>query len=256
MLTAAQWGRAPFSADPMLGPIRDVFVHHTASIPSGDFAADLRRLDQMAHSEGYAAIEYHFLHTASGERAEGRGWGVEGGATLGWNDDDAPGARASYAMCALGYFHPPYSHQVTAQLVDAIATTIAEGIQAGHIAADCEIRGHRDVRSTACPGDALYAAVPAIRARVNELLAPQEVEVTPEECRQIVRDEVPGLVRRVVREEVTTIISDLKDWLLRKGSAAQAPFRDLLVRTSERGSARAIKAELRSPDGARAADEG
>jgi hypothetical protein len=93
------------------------------------------------------------------------------------------------------------------------------------------------------------------RLLARALVVQEDPEVTPEECRKIIRDEVPGLVRRVVREEITTVVSDLKDWMLRKGNAAQAPFRDLLVRTSERGSARAIKAEFRSEDGTRAANE-
>lgn len=257
MLTAAQWGRLPFTADPMPGPIRRVFIHHTAAgMLHPDFAEHMRRMDRAARSEGYSAIEYSFLHLPDGRRAEGRGWGVESGATLGHNDDDAPGADPGYSMNAIGYYHPPVSDPVTAQLIDSIATTIAEGIVAGHIARDCRIDGHRDVRATACPGDSLYHAIPAIRARVAQLLAPpEEPEVTPDECRQIIRDEVPGLVRRVVRDEVTTLLSDLRDWFLRRGPRDRAPYRAMLRDTATTGSAIALEEHLRSPEGRKAATD-
>ena len=159
-LSGDEWGRKPWVADPMPGPIADVFVHHTGSRPRASLTTDLQELQASALGEGYSAIEYHWLVRQDGEIGEGRGWDVEGGATLGHNDDEAPGADPSYAMCAIGYFHPPVSSTVTDALLDAIATTIAEGVELGHIARDYTLRGHRDVRATACPGDLLYPHLP------------------------------------------------------------------------------------------------
>ena len=84
------------------------------------------------------------------------------------------------AVCLIGYFHPGHklSRQPHPDEIEGVARGIVWGIEHGWIARDARILGHRDnpahPGATGCPGDYLYAQLPTIRRRVQELLNPQE----------------------------------------------------------------------------------
>lgn len=182
-LTADQWGMT-WVREPVYETLRDpeVYVHHTAGGQmSTDAAEAFRALNAFAQNvKGYSALDYDVLvHYDPGSDictiGEGRGpW--RSAATLDRNEEGE-------AVCVLGYFHPGHSlsrHPYPAE-IEGTALAIVWGIENGWIARDAAILGHRDnpahPGATGCPGDYLYAELDTIRARVAELLNPEEVDV-------------------------------------------------------------------------------
>lgn len=172
----AQWGADESMRDGFAGygEIHAAFVHHTVNTNDyspADVPAILRGIYAYhTQSQGWSDVGYNFLVDRFGRIWEGR-WGgirlpVIGAHTLGYNAD-------SFAMSAIGNFEvaEPSREMLRAykQLlgwklsrygVDGDAYTTINGVVLRTIS------GHRDVGSTACPGENLYAKLPAIRARV------------------------------------------------------------------------------------------
>lgn len=177
-LRAEEWGRrwahAP-QAEKLGDP--EVYVHHTAGNDSGDSISRFRAVNESDISRGYAGVGYDILvhrdqSTGVVTIGEGRGpW--RSAATLDRNEEGE-------AVCLIGYFHPGHklSRQPHPDEIEGVARGIVWGIEHGWIARDARILGHRDnpahPGATGCPGDYLYAQLPTIRRRVQELLNPQE----------------------------------------------------------------------------------
>ncbi|MFF2751809.1 N-acetylmuramoyl-L-alanine amidase [Kitasatospora sp. NPDC058048] len=186
IVTRAGWG-----ADESLrerdfvytGPVREVFVHHTDT--ATDYAcADAPRVIRAMYqyhvkTNGWRDIGYNFLVDRCGTVYEGRAGGVErpvqGAHTLGFNAD-------SSGIAAIGTYvdgRPPQP------LVDSLAALAAWklGLEAqpadgrtkltsssgasrypkGSVVEFDAVSGHRDAVATECPGNALYALLPALR---------------------------------------------------------------------------------------------
>jgi len=76
--------------------------------------------------------------------------GQRGGATRNHNKD-------SYAICLIG---DTTKQQISQAAIDAIRELIAHGISSNKISAPTfQIRGHRDVKATSCPGESAYAVL-------------------------------------------------------------------------------------------------
>ncbi|QDU68101.1 N-acetylmuramoyl-L-alanine amidase [Engelhardtia mirabilis] len=161
-----------------------VALHHSAS--SADFqastwsqaAANVQSI-QAYHmfTNGWCDVGYNYLISKQGWIFEGRAGG-----------DDVKGAHdgkncGSMGVCVMGYFHPPVNNAPTAALLEAFGELAAwkcdqQGIDptgsafyAGLGAVEQTLYGHRDVSATACPGDSLYAELPALRADVDGKLS-------------------------------------------------------------------------------------
>ncbi|GIE93095.1 N-acetylmuramoyl-L-alanine amidase [Paractinoplanes rishiriensis] len=186
MVTRAGWGanEAIVRAKPTLtGPIQVFFVHHTASgngYSCGDSASIVRGIQAFhVRSRGWDDIGYNFLVDRCGTIFEGRAGGVGrsvlGAHTQGFNQNAA-------AIAAIGTYD---SAGVSPTVRTAIATVAAYKLgafgnapngrvvypsagsnkyPAGAKAVLYRISGHRDAGRTECPGNGLYAQLPAIRA--------------------------------------------------------------------------------------------
>ncbi|MGW7448722.1 N-acetylmuramoyl-L-alanine amidase [Kitasatospora sp. NPDC054795] len=186
IVTRAGWG-----ADESLrerdfvytGPVREVFVHHTDT--ATDYAcADAPRVIRAMYqyhvkTNGWRDIGYNFLVDRCGTVYEGRAGGVErpvqGAHTLGFNAD-------SSGIAAIGTYSDGQPPQ---PLVDGLAALAAWKLGLGAQPADGRtkltsssgasryprgsvvefdaVSGHRDAVATECPGNALYALLPALR---------------------------------------------------------------------------------------------
>jgi hypothetical protein len=158
VVTRAGWGaRAPAfrSTFPTAGD--GVFIHYTSS--SADrvdnhalCAARVKNVQafHMGPSRGWSDIAYSFLVCQHGVIFEGRGWGVQGAHTQGYN-------ASSHAFCFLG--GDTAMRDVTDEARLAFAWLIAEA-QRRYPQSD-RVRGHGDVNSTSCPGAELHAWVRA-----------------------------------------------------------------------------------------------
>ncbi|MEZ5141334.1 MAG: N-acetylmuramoyl-L-alanine amidase [Acidimicrobiales bacterium] len=180
----SSWGARPpakpieYSATTRLG-----VVHHTVSsnaYGTADVPAILRSI-QAYHLDvqGWDDIGYQFLVDRYGRLWEGRFGGIDrptiGAQAKGFNVD-------AFGVAGIGDFSAGSAPSV---LVSAIADLMAWRLGLVGIAADGRttitstgnewfadgqvvdlpaIVGHRDTRPTECPGNNLYAAIPAIRA--------------------------------------------------------------------------------------------
>lgn len=171
------------------GTVRAVFVHHTGHTNNYDCAdaPEMLRAMEEAHvrGEGWDDIGYNFVVDRCGTIYEGRAGGV--GRTV--RGAHATGFNAhSVGIAALGTFDPGVT--VPKALIEGIAKVGAwkldrsvdpRGIvrmvstnddslyRRGEVVYLHAVAGHRDTFSTYCPGEALYAQLPAIRAEMARL---------------------------------------------------------------------------------------
>ena len=167
--TRSCWGaRAPSGSITQMSSLNRAVIHHTAgtqdyNVSSQSESAARVRAIQNLHmdSNGWSDIGYHFLVDKLGNRFEGRYTSIT---QLPRGAHDAVNTN-SFGFNVMGYMHSPYNQQpTTAQrqaLYDLIAWKIPDpftgygsgtynGKTVGYIC------GHRDVGSTACPGDLMY----------------------------------------------------------------------------------------------------
>jgi N-acetylmuramoyl-L-alanine amidase/Domain of unknown function (DUF4214) len=196
IISRAQWGadESLKSCRPSYNStIKAAVLHHTAGPNSYSSVADaMRQLrsDYAYHTRtlGWCDLGYNFVLDKWGNIYEGRAGGVDrpvvGAHTGGFNKD-------TFGVSMLGDYSdvtPPAAlQQALAELVGwklslhgvtpngRVTLTSAGGgtskYAAGAAVALPTIFGHRDVGSTACPGNAGYAILPGLRAGATARLA-------------------------------------------------------------------------------------
>lgn len=183
--------RAAWGANlPPTGPIdvespQFLLVHHTASSNSYSSAVSLIQATYAFHTsaaKGWSDVCYEFFIGRDGDVWEGRAGALTGPVVA-----DATGGNQGFAqlICLLGDFtsQPPTAAaqtslvKVLAWLAGRYEIDIGPGAttsftsrgsqrwRSGTPVSTATIAGHRDMSFTACPGDALYPMLPAIRAR-------------------------------------------------------------------------------------------
>lgn len=160
IVARSRWGADPPRARYLIAPhgaTEGVFVHYTSSPydTADDHAKCPGRVKgiqdfHQGPSRGWSDIAYSFLVCQHGVVFEGRGFGVQGAHTLGYN------SRA-HAVCFLGG-DVKGRDDVTGRGRAALGWIVRE-ILARYPEGNGKVRGHRDVNQTACPGDELYAWV-------------------------------------------------------------------------------------------------
>lgn len=108
----------------------------------------LVRLIQQFHIESrkWSDIAYNFLIGADGNAYEGRGWGVVGAHTFGFN-------KMSMGFSFIGCFmnKPPAK-----AAVDKMKEMLDYGVKIGAINKNYSLVGHRQLTPTESPGSVLY----------------------------------------------------------------------------------------------------
>lgn len=157
------WGEERHNLPGIKQPARWNFLHHSVTAVDLNnnqvWADDLARLDDIADSRGFTTISYSFAADTSGQVWAARGWGRTQAATRGYNS-------TSHSIVAIGNYD---TTRPSAELVEAIAKWHAYSIANGHTT-NGDLRAHRSVSSTACPGRYLVAALPEINTRAQQLL--------------------------------------------------------------------------------------
>ena len=200
IFTREQWGADERLRDgrPSYGSISAGFVHHTVN--ANDYSRDdvpgmLRSIYAYhTQSRGWSDVGYNFLVDKFGRIWEGRYGGVArpvvGAHTLGYNDD-------SFAMSAIGNFETARPSDAMLRAYGALfawklgLAGIDPMDRSQNVSGTTfqAINGHRDAGSTACPGQHLYAKLPAIRryaAQAEEPVEPEEPD--PVTLRQVDSD--------------------------------------------------------------------
>lgn len=155
------WGARPAGAGLVPHTLRTMTVHHTA-VPLTDdrqAPARLRQHQRFHQDQGWPDIAYHLGVDRRGNRYELRTVAARGDT---FTDYDPTG---HLLLLAEGDFD---RQQPTDAQLEALAELLAWGASEHGLPVD-GISGHRDHASTSCPGDALYARLPDLRARAAEL---------------------------------------------------------------------------------------
>ena len=134
-ITRAQWGARPPRYRNTMTSEEGIFVHHSAGPKS-----QTPRQIQNYHmdSRGWSDVAYSWLVDDNGTIYEGRGWGIAGGHTRGWN-------FRSHAVCYIGNTE---LYRPSEAALRGIKTVIDEHAKRYH----GFVSPHRRVSSTACPG--------------------------------------------------------------------------------------------------------
>ncbi|MGW2255376.1 peptidoglycan recognition protein family protein [Kitasatospora sp. NPDC001660] len=195
IVTRAGWGadeslrdQSPFQ---YTGPVRVVFVHHTAT--ATDYACTdaprvIRAIYQYhVQSSGWRDIGYNFLVDRCGTVYEGRAGGVDkpvhGAHTLGFNNDssgvaaigtyitDAPPQPLLDGIAAIAAWKLGLTAHAADGRTRLTSTSDASRFPKGTVVDFDTISGHRDAFATECPGAALYAQLPPLREAAAHLQA-------------------------------------------------------------------------------------
>ncbi len=136
--------------DPMTKPWR-ITVHHSGNPgdDDGDPKSMLRNFERNHQDKGWAAIGYHFIIAKDGRVFEGRPLKYQGAHATGENN------LGNIGVCLMGDFDSsqvPKAQRVA--LIDALDRLSKQyGIKRQNV------YGHRDFKTTECPGRNLYRLV-------------------------------------------------------------------------------------------------
>ena len=185
-------GHAPPVALAGYGSVRMAFVHHTVN-PNGYTASQVPAMLRAVYTyhryvRGMLDIAYNFLIDAYGRIWEGRDGGIDmavigahaggynaestGVAILGDFDSVVPSSAALDALKRLLAWKlslhglPTYGRATV--IVDPDSASDTPFRPGAHVSLP-RVAGHRDGDLTDCPGNALYARLPAIRSHVRVL---------------------------------------------------------------------------------------
>jgi hypothetical protein len=208
---SALWQRYdPDYGREVITPCSKLMIHHGASnqpAPGGE-ADFTRQIEAYGESRDGAAVEYHYLIYPTGV-CHG-GFGDTRGCHSAQPD---PSAGVNYnstaiGVCFVGYFHPPYNHDVTPAAVATFQAWLAWMIDSGRLTPDVlepapwggavGWYGHRDVFATACPGDVLYPQLGQIVQLPAAPAVPPEDEMTEADwarMQSLIHETVIGIVR-------------------------------------------------------------
>ena len=173
---------------PIYGGVKAVHVHHTVSLndytPAEAPQIVLAICRYHRNSNGWNDIGYNALVDKYGTIYEGRAGGLDqavvGAQAQGFNSQTAGisnigdyssieasqeslAATATYIRWKLGVHGQPLSGPVTVRSSGGSASRYSAGTD---VTLE-RVIGHRDTGRTSCPGDALYAQLPEIRAMVE-----------------------------------------------------------------------------------------
>lgn len=163
----AEWG-AKYANGQAAAPLpaSETWLHHSGTIapdllpPFDDDYAAVRTLERIGQQRFGAGISYTFVITPAGLIFEGHSIGRRGTHTGGRNS-------IARAICFVGNYE---TSRPTEAQIESAAWLLAHGFLAGWWKASKLTGGHRDVRSTSCPGRHAYAAMPRIDARAAQIV--------------------------------------------------------------------------------------
>lgn len=200
LITRAEWGGRAVNPPTNFTPERGGVTVHYAGNPSPDLSTHAGcyatwRASERYHidTRGYAAIAYGFGACIHGYVFEGRGLHKRNAA----NGTDE-GNQNYYSVQAMVGPDNPVTDGLLTAIADAIDYLRAKG------GAGSKVDGHRDHKSTECPGDTLYAWVTAGHKRPTA--KEDDMPYTEAQLKFIV-------------EQATKPLADKLDRVIRQGQA-------------------------------------
>lgn len=154
VISKATWGgRAATGCSNLASNLSYVVIHHTAGTYCSTKTACSQQMRNMQNyhmdSLGWADIGYNFLIGGDGQVYEGRGWNTLGAHATSWNSK-------SIGISFMGNYN---NNVPTAAQIAAAKALLADAVSRGQIKSNYILYGHRQVGSTECPGNNLYAEI-------------------------------------------------------------------------------------------------
>ncbi|XP_047449301.1 peptidoglycan-recognition protein SC2-like [Mugil cephalus] len=153
VVSRQEWGaELPRHKRTMRGSARRVIIHHTAGQSCRGLTECKRHLISIQRdhiNRNFGDIGYNFLVGRDGTVFEGRGWGVVGAHAKGQNSD-------SVGIAFMGNFN---NETPSTQAITSVKQLLQSGVSQGFLQPQFVLSGHRDVGTTECPGENLYAAL-------------------------------------------------------------------------------------------------
>ncbi|MDD5627423.1 MAG: peptidoglycan recognition family protein [Elusimicrobia bacterium] len=158
----ADWGAQPPTSDYTAHTPGRLTMHHTAGRKPATFAeaaAEMRFIqDFHINGRGWIDVGYHFVISPTGHVFEGRPEGVVGAHVLNHNTGNV---GASF----MGNYQPPATGEPAAEALSAFVALGRRLVSDHRIPAE-KVQAHRDLGSSDCPGDTLYAKLPGLREQI------------------------------------------------------------------------------------------
>ncbi|KPI96213.1 Peptidoglycan-recognition protein SA [Papilio xuthus] len=159
-ISREMWLARPFDNNgttKLFDPLKLVVIQHTVSPMCERFilcAAELRNMQSWFIAQSHYDIPYNFIIGNDGRVYEGRGWGIEGAHTFGYN-------RCSVGLGFIGDYREelPVHARVTDLQIKRAKMILEEGVKLGYLATDYVVLGAKDLHLTASPGSNLYNAI-------------------------------------------------------------------------------------------------
>ncbi|XP_062275521.1 peptidoglycan recognition protein 5 [Scomber scombrus] len=158
IVSRLEWSAAsPRNREALSGPAQRVIIHHTALAnytnqrQCMDHLLSIQRLHMK--DRGFDDIGYNFLVGADGTVYEGRGWGVVGAHTKGYNHD-------SLGIAFMGNFN---NDAPSKEAISSVKQLLQSGVFQGFLQSKFDLFGHKDLGNTECPGKKLYIALSQLR---------------------------------------------------------------------------------------------
>ncbi|XP_044737984.1 peptidoglycan-recognition protein LB-like isoform X2 [Chrysoperla carnea] len=155
LVSREEWhAKPPKEVTPMKNPVPYVIIHHSETPKACNTEAEcIRAMQSMQnyHQEikKWNDIGYNFAVGGDYRAYIGRGWSAVGAHAPNYNS-------RSIGICVIGNWSKilPPSKQL-----QTVKDLIQCGVDDGYISNDYILYGHRQVRATDCPGDALYKEI-------------------------------------------------------------------------------------------------
>lgn len=165
VVSRAEWGAKPPKSGYSAHTPRQLVVHHTFSPTQAQWQgeASLRGIQAFHQNDrGWIDIGYHFMIGVDGRVFEGRPTEVSGAHVV-------PNPN-KVGICVAGDYSEGKDTLTEASKTSLVAL-LAHLAGKYRIAPEGKgLTGHRDWMSTGCPGDTLYAQLPALRQAVRQAL--------------------------------------------------------------------------------------
>lgn len=155
LVSRADWLARPASGEmtPMVMPLGRAIIAHTAGRSCSDDASCAEQVRNIQtyqmNNMKYSDISYHYLIGGNGRVYEGRSPSNQGAIALGQNAD-------SLAIAFLGTFN---KDAPTDAALAAGQELLAHAVTQGQLAENYQLLGHRQLKATESPGDALYTLI-------------------------------------------------------------------------------------------------
>lgn len=154
IVSRSDWqAKPPKNRTTMETPVPFVILHHTSWEECHDYdscCAEMRKIqDFHQNNRSWDDIGYSFCVGQDGRIYEGRGWDTVGAHAPWYN-------FRSIGISIMGNFTSKLPNQKS---VDAISSLIKCAVQENKLKDSYILYGHRQVRDTSCPGDALFKEI-------------------------------------------------------------------------------------------------